>query len=56
MNEITSLADGADQQRFDRGLPTMTLRMRWLAGQWTGLVEKYAALGRAYPDRRGRPT
>lgn len=52
VNEITILADGADQQRLDCGLRTVTLRMRWLAGQWTGLDEKYAALGRAYPDVR----
>jgi DNA-binding CsgD family transcriptional regulator len=52
VNEITSLADGVDQQPFACALRALTLRMRWLAGRWTGVDDEYVALGRAYPDVR----
>ncbi|MFC0432540.1 AAA family ATPase [Kutzneria buriramensis] len=52
VDDMESLVDGVDRRPFECVIRTTELRIKWLAGRWTGLDGEYAALGRAYADVR----
>ncbi len=47
--EVKDLDDRSDRGRYEYFIRAEELRIDWLAGRWTGVDDRYAALGRAYP-------